>query len=199
MKVAIVEDDFVIAELLEKKIEGLKGFTCSGKFPGPVSFLRSEVKPDIVLLDISMPEMNGIDAIPLILKIMPKVSIIINTINDDVNLTFKALQLGATGYIDKQTTDIELSEVLNSVVNGGAYMTPSVARKIVLYFNGLKNNLNILSARERDVADCILEGLSYKQVGDRLFISIDTVRMHVKQIYKKLSIKSKAELFVLFK
>jgi DNA-binding NarL/FixJ family response regulator len=198
-QIAIIEDDYIIAKLLQQRIDGIDGFQCSGKYPGPVSFLSAEVKADIILLDISMPEMNGVDSIPLILNKLPNVLIIIISIEEDINVVFKALQLGAVGYINKQSTEVEFYDLISCVEKGGAYMTPAVARKVVNFFQSQKSSLNILTDREREVAGAILDGLSYKLIAYKLYISIDTVRMHVKNIYKKMKINSKSELFRLFK
>ena len=116
---------------------------------------------------------------------------------DDATTIFSALKAGAVGYIDKQSFDDNIEEVLESVSNGGAFMTPKIARKVIENFKTPK--VTNLSDRELDVVNGILEGMSYKLIADQNNISIDTVRSHIKNIYKKLSINSKAQLFNLFK
>jgi DNA-binding NarL/FixJ family response regulator len=145
-----------------------------------------------------MPEMNGLDAIDLILNKNPAVSIIINSIKDDTDTIFSALQKGAVGYIDKQSFNNNLLEVFKAVENGGAYMTPKIAKKVMEFFNRTDKKFEKLSDREIEIANAILEGLSYKIAADRFSISIDTVRTHIKNIYKKLNINSKSELFKIY-
>lgn len=189
----------IIAELVQKQINNQGEYFCEKYYLNPVEFLKSEDTCDIILLDIMMPEMSGIDAIDKILAKLPNVSIIINSIKDDSETIFKALQKGAVGYIDKQTFDNSFIDVFKSVENGGAYMTPKIARKVMDFFSGKKKMPDNLTEREVDVANAILEGLSYKMIGDKFGISLDTVRAHVKNIYKKLSINSKSQLFNIFK
>lgn len=189
----------IIAELVQKQINNQGEYFCEKYYLNPVEFLKSEDTCDIILLDIMMPEMSGIDAIDKILAKLPNVSIIINSIKDDSETIFKALQKGAVGYIDKQTFDNSFIDVFKSVENNGAYMTPKIARKVMDFFSGKKKMPDNLTEREVDVANAILEGLSYKMIGDKFGISLDTVRAHVKNIYKKLSINSKSQLFNIFK
>ena len=169
--------------------------TCKHLFTNPVEFLQNPIEADIYLLDIVMPEMNGIDAIDRILKLYPNSAIVMNTIKDDSETIFKALQLGASGYIDKQSFEMNFKEVFASIENGGAYMTPKIARQVIAFFNQPKNISEQLTEREKDIVNGILDGLSYKLIADRYSISIDTVRMNVKKIYRKLKINSKSELF----
>ena len=198
-KVIIIEDNSIIAELIQKQINNQGEYLCEKYYLNPVEFLKFNDSCDIILLDIMMPEMNGLEAIDKILAKLPNVSIIINSIKDDSETIFKALQKGAVGYIDKQSFDNSFIDVFKSVENGGAYMTPKIARKVMDFFNGKKKVLDNLTERETEIANTILEGLSYKMIGDKFGISIDTVRAHIKNIYKKLSINSKSQLFNIFK
>ena len=141
------------------------------------------------------PGMNGLDAIDLILKKYPSLSIIMNTIKDDTDTIVTALKKGAVGYIDKQSMDINMAEVLRAVSTGGAFMTPKIARIVFNSFQRTSTEFEKLSDRERDVTTAILDGLSYKLIAEKYNISINTVRMNVKNIYKKLRINSKGELF----
>jgi DNA-binding NarL/FixJ family response regulator len=169
--------------------------SCKDIFTNPIEFLLNPVEADIYLLDIVMPEMNGIEAIDRILKLYPNAAIVMNTIKDDSETIFKALQLGASGYIDKQSFEMNFKEVFASIENGGAYMTPKIARQVIAFFNQPRNISEQLTEREKDIVNGILDGLSYKLIADRYSISIDTVRMNVKKIYRKLKINSKSELF----
>lgn len=198
-KVVIIEDDHILGEILKDQVNAIPGFHCQHVYSGPLHFLTRKSEAQIILLDVAMPEMNGLEAIELILKKYPDVAIIMNTIKDDTETIFTALKKGALGYIDKQSIGINLQEVLQTVANGGAYMTPSIARKVFNSFQEPKNHFEKLTERERDVTNGILEGLSYKLIAQRHDISLDTVRMNVKNIYKKLKINSKGELFNLAK
>ena len=193
--IIIIEDDFHLAKLMQENINMIKNLQCASIFTNPIEFLNSPMRADIYLLDIVMPEMNGLDAIEKILKLYPESIIIMNTIKDDSQTIFQALQLGASGYIDKQSFEMNFKEVFASVANGGAYMTPKIARMVINYINRPRSITEKLTTRERDIVNGIVDGLSYKLIADRFEISLDTVRMNVKKVYRKLEINSKSELF----
>jgi DNA-binding NarL/FixJ family response regulator len=193
--VVVIEDDRVISELLKNKINESDDFLVVNTYENPMLFLNDKIKFDIILLDIVMPEMNGLDAIDPILTKYPDALIVMNTIKDDQETIFTALKRGALGFIDKQSFDVNFEEVLQIVANGGAYMTPSIARKVVTNFHEPSSSLEKLSPREKEIANGILKGLSYKLVAMECGISIDTVRIHIKNIYRKLKINSKSQLF----
>ena len=193
--IIIIEDDIHLAKLMQENINTIKNLQCASIFTNPIEFLNSPMRADIYLLDIVMPEMNGLDAIEKILKLYPESIIIMNTIKDDSQTIFQALQLGASGYIDKQSFEMNFKEVFASVANGGAYMTPKIARMVINYINQPRSITEKLTTRERDIVNGIVDGLSYKLIADRFEISLDTVRMNVKKVYRKLEINSKSELF----
>jgi DNA-binding NarL/FixJ family response regulator len=197
--VVIIDDNEVLANLIKKRINELNGFNCEYYFTNPILFLNSELHADIVLLDILMPQMNGLDAIELILKSNPKCSIIMNSIKNDTETIFDSLKKGAVGYIDKQTYNNNFDDVLYSVANGGAYMTPAISLKVIDSFKRVKSGFEVLTKRENEIANAILEGLSYNSISKKLYISIDSVRSHIRNIYKKLNINSKAQLFKISK
>ncbi len=194
-KVVIIEDDLVIADVLKSRISEIENFIVVKNYTNPVLFLADNLQFDIILLDVVMPEMYGLDAIEPILTKYPEALIVMNTIKDDQETIFTALKRGALGFIDKQTFDVNFEEVLQIVANGGAYMTPSIARKIVANFQNPSTSFEKLSPREKEIANGILKGLSYKLVALECGISIDTVRIHIKNIYRKLKINSKSQLF----
>jgi DNA-binding NarL/FixJ family response regulator len=194
--VVILEDDIVMGHLLKARVNAIEGFRCDLLFENPIQFLSGKHPVNIILLDISMPEMSGLEAIVPILAKYPEAAIIINTIRDDAETIFEAVKKGALGYLDKQTVNVNLEEVLHTVAGGGAYMTPVIARRVFNFFQSKKNEgLESLTQREKNVVSGILEGLSYKMIAERNDLSINTVRAHVKRIYKKLNINSKGELF----
>lgn len=194
-KVIIIEDDVVLTHYLSNKINEIDNFEVVNTYQNPILFLADNLKFDIILLDVVMPEMNGLDAIDPILSKYPDALIIMNTIKDDQETIFKALKRGALGFIDKQSFDVNYEEVLNTIAIGGAFMTPSIARKVVANFQDPSNSLEKLSPREKEIANAILKGFSYKLVAMEYGISIDTVRIHIKNIYRKLKINSKSQLF----
>ncbi len=194
-KIIIIEDDIHLACLMQENINSVKNLDCQHIFTNPVEFLNNPEEADIYLLDIIMPEMDGLTAIEKIHKLYPNAIIIMNSIKDDTETIFKALQLGAIGYIDKQSFEINFKEVFESVANGGAYMTPKIARMVISYINKPKAITEKLTNREKDIVNGIVDGLSYKLIADRYEIALDTVRMNVKSVYRKLRINSKAELF----
>lgn len=195
-RVVIIEDDHSLAELLQMNVNSIPNHMCSATFENPLDFLIENVYCDIILLDLITPKLGGLEAIDKILNKLPDVLIIINSIKDDAETIFKALQLGAIGYIDKQSFDLNFKEVFSAIDDDGAYMTPKIARKVINYFNsGNKVKVN-LTNRESDIVAGILDGLPYKLIADKHEISINTVRMNIKNIYKKLNINSKSELFI---
>lgn len=200
--ISVIEDDVMLANLMKDKINASLNYQCIEIFNSADKFLNKANGTDIVLLDVMLGGTNGIDAIKLILAKFPGSSIVMNTIKDDSETIFKSLQLGAAGYIDKQSFDLNFEEVFEAIENDGAYMTPKIAKKVIDYFQGSKTRKNpfeTLTSRENDIAQGILDGLSYQQIAERHQIALDTVRMNVKKIYKKLQINSKGELFHLAK
>lgn len=196
--IAIIEDDRLLAEMMQEEINLTSSYRCDYIFHNAKAYLQSGMNFHMILLDIVLPELSGLDAIGRILEIYPETSIIMNTIKDDSDTIFKALQMGAVGYIDKQSFTNNFPEVFKSVENGGAYMTPKIARKIIGFFQQSKSYFEELTSREMDIVNGILDGLSYKLIADRYSISINTVRTNIKRIYRKLEINSKSELFNLF-
>jgi DNA-binding NarL/FixJ family response regulator len=196
--ISVIEDDVLLANLMKDKINESSNYQCDETFNSADKFLNKAKETDIVLLDIMLGASNGLDAIKPILTKFPKSSVVMNTIKDDSETIFTSLKLGASGYIDKQSFDLNFEEVFQAIENEGAYMTPKIAKKVIDYFHAPKKRTNpfeTLTARESDIAEGILDGLSYLQIAERHSIALDTVRMNVKKIYKKLQINSKGELF----
>jgi DNA-binding NarL/FixJ family response regulator len=194
-QIIIIEDDIHLAQLMQENINSIDNLNCQFVFTNPIIYLDNPIEADIFLLDIVMPEMNGLYVIEEIVNIYPNAIIVMNTIKDDSETIFRALQLGASGYIDKQSFEMNFKEVFANIENGGAYMTPKIARMVISYFNNQRGITEKLTNREKDIVNGILDGLSYKMIGDRYEIAIDTVRMNIKKVYRKLNINSKSELF----
>jgi DNA-binding NarL/FixJ family response regulator len=198
--VIILDDDFAVGQYMQNTINRIPGFSCEHIFRNPLPLLNENYPVDIVLLDVSMPGMNGLEAIEPILKKYPDVSIIMNTVRNDHETIFEAMKKGAVGYVVKHDASIALEEVLETVAAGGAFMTPMIARRVLESFTTKKNPVEeSLTEREYQMVEDILEGLSYKMIADRYELSINTIRKHLKKIYRKLNINSKGELFRLAK
>lgn len=192
--VAIIEDDIEYASLQLQKVNTISGFICTQFFVDAQEFLKSPIQADIILLDLNLPNMDGMTALPLIIQKKPNASIVINSMKEDVNTILDALALGAVGYIDKQSFFETVENVLINVRDNGAFMTPKIARKVIEYFQQPSAYKEVLTPREVEVACYIKDGLSYKQISEKCEISIDTVRMHIRNIYKKMNVNTKHQL-----
>lgn len=199
IKVAIFEDNRSLREGLAAMIGGTPGFECSGAFPNCNSLLKniSQAKPDVILMDIEMPGINGIEAVAMIKVEFPGIKILMETIFDDDEKIFNSICAGAEGYILKHTTPAEIMEAITEIHEGGSPMTPSIANRVLKMVkvrpeSGSKESFD-LSAREKEILTCLVKGMSYKMIADTCFISIETVNVHIKNIYKKLHVHSKSE------
>ena len=198
INLAIIEDDELIQESLSDFFRAQPHIDCLQISSSVEDFLKrivsSEKRPDIILLDINLLGMSGIKGIPLILNELPKVDIVMLTTFEDNDSIYKALCAGACSYLSKTTSLKKILETLEIVHNGGSYMSPSIARKIVNRFAPKHNHSEVLTSRQKDIVTGIVDGKSYKMIANDLFVSLDTVRSHIKNIYKALEINSKAEL-----
>ncbi|MGC9940302.1 MAG: response regulator transcription factor, partial [Verrucomicrobiota bacterium] len=153
-------------------------------------------EPDVVLMDINMAGMNGIECVRHLKVAMPRLQIMMLTVYEDTEQIYKALAAGATGYLLKRLEPDELLQAIRDVQAGGSPMSNSIARKVVASFQaagGFGGGENPLSSREQMVLDCLAKGLAYKQIGDELNISINTIRTHLRHIYEKLHVQSRTE------
>ncbi len=155
-----------------------------------------ELKPDVILMDIDMPGTNGIDAVAIVKAVSPKTQVIMLTVFDNEEKIFNAIRNGASGYLLKHTPPSEIIDSIFDVNKGGSPMTANVARKVLQYFQSQpkaqKADYN-LSERELQIVKGLVSGYSYKAIALELFISIDTVRSHIRRIYEKLHVNSKTE------
>jgi DNA-binding NarL/FixJ family response regulator len=198
--VTIIEDDQEIGNLLQQYLHNEKEFSEVKWYGSVESFLNRQHRtfPDIVLMDIDLPGMSGIEGIRLLKEGHPDTDFIVLTIYNDTDKIFKSLCAGASGYLVKNTPLEKIRESILIAMNGGSPLTPLIARKVVDYFKDpslVKNDQKSpLSSREKEIVIGLVDGLSYKLIADRMSISIDTVRYHIKNIYKKLQVNSKAEV-----
>jgi len=196
ISILLIEDDFNIQEALKQYIGSQDDFELVGVFSNAESSRISTwtKSPNVVLLDINLPGISGIDLIPELKNRFPNTAILMLSVNYDNDSVFKSLQAGADGYLSKETPLTKIKDAIIDINSGGSPITPAIARKVFDFFNAKQNIAEDLSEREKQVVDGIVAGLSYKLVADNMNISIDTVRKYIKSIYRKLHINSKGEL-----
>lgn len=197
MHIAVIEDDAVIRTTLADFFSQQKELACAIVAGSIEEFFRmAETVPslEVVLTDIGLPGISGIEAIPLIKKKFPDTSIVMLSVYADNDRIFKALCAGAVGYLQKDTPLEEVLDSIRLIQKGGSVMSPAIARKVVEYFAPKRTYNEPLTAKERQVITAMVDGLSYKMIADRLGIALETVRQHIKNIYRKLQINSKAEI-----
>ncbi len=200
IKVVITEDNNTIREGLAALINGTPGYSCVGAFSECESFLSKipTLSADVVLMDIGLPGMSGIDGIVKAKKMRPELNILMLTVYEDSQTVFKALCAGACGYLVKKTPPARLLEAIKDANDGGAPMSSLIARQVIDVFKQTQGKQNDekdteLSAREKEVLTSLSDGNNYQEIADRLFISVDTVRHHIKNIYRKLHVHSQSE------
>ncbi|MBL8010935.1 MAG: response regulator transcription factor [Flavobacteriales bacterium] len=196
LRVVVFDDSRDRREGLCVLMDTMPDMECVGLFPDCRDVVRhvAETMPDVVLMDIDMPHVNGIEGVALIKKQFPKVRVLMQTVFEDEDKVFAAVLAGADGYLLKQTAPDRFMEALRDVAAGGSPMSPTVARKVLTFFNKRAQIPAArefdLSERELDVLRALVDGLTYKMVAAKLSISYSTVNSHVTRIYEKLHVKS---------
>lgn len=192
--VSVVEDDSEIRKILSLIIDRSPGFTCKQSYNDCESAITSITKKptNVVLMDIHLPGMSGIEGVKILKKQLPDTDFIMLTIQEDDDSVFNSLCAGATGYLLKETSPVDILNSIKEVYQGGSPMSPSIARKIIKSFN--PSTENPLSKRENEILEKLCKGENYKSIADSLFISGHTVRAHIKNIYKKLQVNSRGEV-----
>jgi DNA-binding NarL/FixJ family response regulator len=201
IRVALFEDNYLLRDGYYQLINGTEGFLCVGAFDSAsdLIFKINSSKPDVVLMDIDMPGISGIEATRIIRENFPDVRIVIQTVFEDEEKIFESIHSGSNGYILKKSPPLKILEAITEVYHGGAPMTPSIANKTLQLFRQGAfafhvERDNSLTSRQKEILECIMEGMSYKLIGEKLFISVETVRYHVKNIYEILHVHSRIEL-----
>ena len=202
IKCAIFEDNKLVRDALQAILNGTPGYTCCGAFADGNRWLEDIKRsdPDVVLMDIEMPGLNGIEISQQLHQVFPDLKIVIQTVFNDSEKIFSALCAGASGYILKNDSPVKYLEAINEVYNGGAPMNSIVAKKVLGFF-GNKNIILVtpeandyqLSQREKEILQLMVSGDNYKAIAGKAFISYETVRTHVKNIYKKLHVVCRSE------
>jgi len=198
--VGIVEDNIKIRDLIQRYLDMQEDMSCpvaKDSVEEMLEYLEKHQAPNVLLMDIQLPGMTGIKGMEIIKSKYPDIDIIMLTVYHDSHKIFDSLKAGASGYLLKHTSLPEIKESIDNLLKGGAPMSPQIAREVITHFNDQapqKNPDSMLTDREQDIVNGLVDGLSYKLIADRFDISIDTVRAHIRNIYKKLHVNSKAEV-----
>lgn len=196
IRLVIYDDNQQRGESLKALIQLTEGMQCLGCFPdcSHVAEQIENLQPDVVLMDIEMPNVDGISGVSIIKKNFPAIRIIMQTVFEDEEKIFASLKAGAEGYILKTASAEKITQCIEEVHQGGAYMTPSVALRVMQYFNAPVTQKEYgLTPKESEVLKLLSDGLSYKMAADKLGVSYFTINAHVKKIYEKLHVHSLGE------
>ncbi len=201
ISVSIVEDNDKLRGTLARVINRAEGFRCVSDYANAEDALKDlpQAKPEVVLMDINLPGMKGVECVRQLKTILPKVQFLMLTIYEDSDSLFNSLKAGASGYLLKRTASARLLEAIHDVHAGGSPMTPQLARRVVQYFSrpaGDNSQVARLAPGEKEFLDQLAKGYAYKEIADRMNISIDTVRSYVRTVYEKLHVHSRTEAVV---
>jgi DNA-binding NarL/FixJ family response regulator len=204
IKVAIVEDNKTTREGLETIVNLSKDFRCVCTCSTAEEALKvlPQHEPGMVLMDIQLPNMSGVDCVARLKELLPAVKAIMVTVYEDPDRIFRALRAGASGYLLKRSTPDEVLNAMREIQQGGGAMSGEIARKVISYFREqttAKSELEELTPREREVLELVVHGLSNKEISDRLCVTVAAVRFHLKHIYQKLHVHSRTEVALKFR
>ena len=197
IKVLIIEDHKSFRESIVYLLQNSRGFECIGQFETIEDALQSDVNPSVILLDIELPGKSGVEGIPELKKKFENCLIIILTVFEDNKNVFDAILAGANGYLLKKSSTERILKAIQEVLAGGAPMTPTIAKQALDLFKKLvphKTGDNGLSQREKEVLNLLVQGFSNEEVSNQLFISPLTVKNHIRNIYEKLHVHSRAQV-----
>lgn len=201
--VSIVEDNDQLRGTLDRVLNRSEGFKCLSNYPSAEEALKDlpNVNPDVVLMDINLPGINGVECVRQLKTLLPKVQVIMLTVYEDTDNIFNALAVGAAGYLLKRTKTEELLEAIREVNRGGSPMTTHIARKVTQSFQKFTPSpqpTENLSQREQEVLDCLSQGFLYKEIAEKLGISYETVHTYIRRIYEKLQVRTRTEAVAKF-
>ncbi len=203
MNVALVEDNDQLRGTLARVLNRAPDCRCVGQFATAEAALAElpALRPDVVLMDINLPGMNGVECVRRLKQLLPETQVVMLTAYEDTDNIFNALAAGATGYLLKRTTSAELVAALREVMAGGSPMSAHIARKVVQSFQKpapAAPPTENLSPREQEVLDLLAQGLIYKEIAERLGVSYETVHTHIRRIYEKLQVRTRTEAVARF-
>ncbi len=201
--VSIVEDNDKLRGTLARVLNRAEGFRCVSDYGSGEEALKamSRVKPEVVLMDINLPGMNGVECVRQLKQVLPDVQVMMLTVYEDTENIFNALAVGASGYMLKRTPQAELLEAIRDVHRGGSPMTTHIARKVVQSFQRSQASAaqtDSLSEREQQVLELLAQGLIYKEISEKLGISYETVHTYIRRIYEKLQVRTRTEAVAKF-
>ncbi len=201
--VSIVEDNEQLRTTLARVLSRAEGFRCISHYGDAESALEGlrKDRPEVVLMDINLPGMNGVECVRQLKQAMPEILVIMLTVYEDTENIFNALAAGASGYLLKRTKSAELLEAISEVRRGGSPMTTHIARKVVQSFQKAGPSpqpTENLSQREQEVLDCLSQGFLYKEIAEKLGISYETVHTYIRRIYEKLQVRTRTEAVAKF-
>lgn len=193
IKIAIIEDDELIRNSYRYLLEADSAFQvtgCHSSVEEATPFMADN-KPDVILLDVQLPGIRGVDAIPMLRKMLPGVAVLVLTVYESEEVIFTALKNGASGYLTKNIPSARMVESIKEVMSGGGVMSAGIAKLVMQTF--LKNPQTPLTKRETEILESIAEGKSRGKIARQLFIDLETVKTHIKNIYHKLNVNSREE------
>jgi DNA-binding NarL/FixJ family response regulator len=198
INIAIIDDNHTLRESLERLIEHTEGIRCVASLGSLLNVVSEfgKTKPDIVIMDIGLPDISGIEGVRTLKNNFDHIQILMFTVFEDEDKIFEAIREGAAGYLLKKTPPKEIIEAILELHHGGSPMSPSVARKVIQYFqsdSSLKKEDFQLTSREKEILFALVDGLSYKKIAAKYFLSIHTIRKHISNIYEKLHVHSKSQ------
>lgn len=201
--VSIVEDQAALRTTLARVISKAEDFVCVSQYESAEAALEGlpQDKPQVVLMDINLPGINGVECVRRLKPLLPDTQVIMLTVYEDTDNIFNALAAGATGYLLKRTSRAELFDAIREVVRGGSPMTAHIARKVVQSFQKpapAQDPTAQLSPREQEVLQRLSEGFLYKEIADQLGISYETVHTYIRRIYEKLQVRTRTEAVAKF-
>ncbi|BDD03846.1 response regulator transcription factor [Aureibacter tunicatorum] len=193
-KIFIIEDNPILLELYEEILSEEPSFIVTGCFESVEESIPSAKSspPDVILMDIGLPGVNGIEGLKMHKKINSKVLTIMITVHEESNTVFEALKAGAIGYLTKTTSPDELIAKTKEAISGGAPMSANIARKVITFFQS--PDLNELTGKENEVANSLASGMSYASIAREMDVSVNTIKYHIRNIYEKLHVNSKQGL-----
>jgi DNA-binding NarL/FixJ family response regulator len=203
ISVSIVEDNEQLRGTLARVLNRSEGFRCLSQYPSAEDALKDlpQVRPEVVLMDINLPGINGVECVRQLKVVLPATQVIMLTVYEDTENIFNALAAGAAGYLLKRTKSNELLEAIREVHRGGSPMTTHIARKVTQSFQRAGPSAQPtenLSQREQEVLDCLSQGFLYKEIAEKLGISYETVHTYIRRIYEKLQVRTRTEAVAKF-